>query len=132
MQLFFHRLGPALARYLLLTGRNVPAAEVAHLGIFNMCVPADHLVTETENLAAAVARMPADGIAIAKEAYRMVEQANGMALSEVTSSFFHSFGTNLRFEDDEFNFVKTRSKHGVTDALHLRDTYFDNGQVDVH
>ena len=29
----------------------------------------------------------------------------------------HAFATNLRFEDDEFNFVKTRAKHGTQRGL---------------
>ena len=33
----------------------------------------------------------------------------------------HAFATNLRFEDDEFNFVKSRPKHGTSDAFKLRD-----------
>ena len=29
----------------------------------------------------------------------------------------HAFATNLRFEDDEFNFVKTRAKLGTSEAF---------------
>ena len=44
---------------------------------------------------------------------------NGMAGEEVCSYLFHAIGTNLRFEDDEFNFVKVRSKVGVSEAFKL-------------
>ena len=37
----------------------------------------------------------------------------------------HAFGTNLRFEDGEFNFVKTRAEHGVKRAFELRDLHFE-------
>lgn len=125
MHLFFSRLGPVLAKDLLLTGRQADADEVAHLGIFTRFVPADRLEEETETLAATVARMPADGIVMAKEAWRLVEQSMGMGLSEVFSGFLHAFGTNLRFEDDEFNFVRTRASTGVTKAFDLRDEFFE-------
>jgi hypothetical protein len=62
-----------------------------------------------EELATQIARMPADGIVIAKEAYRLVEQSMGLSLSEVCSYVLHAYGTNLQFEKDEFNFVQTRS-----------------------
>lgn len=127
MHLFFSRLGPVLAKDLLLTGRQALADEVAHRGIFTRFVPPERVEAETEELAAMVARMPADGIVMAKEAYRLVEQSMGLALSEAFSGFLHAFSTNLRFEPDEFNFVKTRSKTGVTNAFDLRDEFFDNG-----
>lgn len=56
--------------------------------------------------------MPADGIVIAKEAFRMVEQLQAYPGEEVFSYITRAFGTNLRFEDGEFNFVKARAAHG--------------------
>ena len=41
----------------------------------------------------------------------------------------HAFATNLRFEDDEFNFVKARAQHGTSEAFKLRDEHFT---VDGH
>ncbi len=125
LHLFFHRLGPVLSKDLLLTGRIADIAEIADRGVFTKVVPAADLVTETEKLAATVAKMPADGIVIAKEAYRLVEQSPGLGLSEVCSSLLHAYGTNLRFEPDEFNFVKTRAKTGITKAFELRDEFFE-------
>ena len=37
---------------------------------------------------------------------------------------FHAYGTNLRFEEGEFNFVKTRAEHGTRKAFEMRDEYF--------
>ena len=37
----------------------------------------------------------------------------------------HAYATNLRFEADEFNFVKTRAKVGTSQAFRLRDEHFD-------
>ena len=43
---------------------------------------------------------------------------------QATGSLMHAFATNLRFEEDEFNFVKTRAKHGSSGAFKLRDEHF--------
>ena len=69
--------------------------------------------------------MPADGIVMAKEAFRLVEQLQGYQGEEVSSYLFHAFGTNLQFEADEFNFVKARAEHGTKKAFELRDEHFD-------
>ena len=36
----------------------------------------------------------------------------------------HAFATNLRFEEDEFNFVKSRSQLGSSGAFKVRDEHF--------
>jgi enoyl-CoA hydratase/carnithine racemase len=125
LHLFFHRLGPVLAKDLLLTGRTATSDELAHLGVFTRFVPADEVARTTEELAELVARMPADGIVIAKEAYRLVEQSMGMALSEVSSYLFHAYATNLQFEDDEFNFVRTRSGAGLAESFDKAEEYYE-------
>ncbi len=69
--------------------------------------------------------MPADGIAIAKEAFHLVEQLQGYQGEEVISPLIHAYGTNLQFQPGEFNFVKTRAEHGTKRAFQLRDEFFD-------
>ena len=70
------------------------------------------------------AKMPADGVVIAKEAFRLVEQSQAYQGEEVASYLFHAFGTNLQFAPGEFNFVKTRAQHGTKEAFRLRDEHF--------
>jgi hypothetical protein len=69
--------------------------------------------------------MPADGIVMAKEAFRLVEQLQAYQGEEVLSYLVHAYGTNLQFGEDEFNFVKTRAKHGTRKAFELRDAHFE-------
>jgi enoyl-CoA hydratase/carnithine racemase len=129
LHLFFHRLGPVLARRLLLTGDTVVAAELEHLGLFTeTCEPAT-VADRTEAWAAKVARMPADGLAIAKTGFNLVEQSQAYVGEEATGYLMHAFATNLRFEPDEFNFVKARAEHGTREAFRLRDEHFS---VDGH
>ena len=68
--------------------------------------------------------MPADGVVIAKEAFRLVEQSQAYQGEEVASYLFHAYGTNLQFAPGEFNFVKTRAEHGTKEAFRLRDEHF--------
>jgi enoyl-CoA hydratase/carnithine racemase len=125
LHLFFHRLGPVLSRRLLLTGDTVPASTVEHLGVFTEVLDDDAVEARAAWWAEKVSRMPADGIVMAKEAFRLVEQLQAYQGEEVASYLFHAFGTNLQFEDDEFNFVKVRAQHGTRKAFELRDAHFE-------
>lgn len=124
LHMFFHRLGPVLARRLLLTGDIIEAATIEHLGVFtDTCEPAA-VTARARYWAEKVAKMPADGVVIAKEAFRLVEQSQAYAGEEVASYLFHAYGTNLQFAPGEFNFVKTRAQHGAKEAFRLRDEHF--------
>lgn len=130
LHLFFYRLGPVLTRRLLLTGDTVTAAEIEHLGIFaDVCEP-DVVGARAEAWAQKVARMPADGLAIAKTAFGLVEETQNYIGERATGFLIHAFATNLRFEEDEFNFVKTRAAHGASEAFKLRDAHFDVDDLD--
>ena len=125
LHLFFHRLGPVLARRLLLTGDTVEAGTLEHLGLFTEMADHDAVPARAEFWARKVAKMPADGIVLAKEAFRLVEQQQAYAGEEVTGYLIHAYGTNLQFEDGEFNFVKARAQHGIKRAFQLRDEHFE-------
>lgn len=124
LHMFFHRLGPVLARRLLLTGDIIDAGAVEHLGIFTDTCDPDMVSARARYWAEKAARMPADGVVIAKEAFRLVEQTQAYHGEEVASYLFHAFGTNLQFAPGEFNFVKTRAQHGTKEAFRLRDEHF--------
>jgi enoyl-CoA hydratase len=125
LHMFFHRLGPVLARRLLLTGDTVAASSVEQFGVFTEVVDDADVAPRAAWWAEKVAKMPADGIVMAKEAFRLVEQLQAYQGEEVASYLFHAFGTNLQFEEDEFNFVKARAEHGTKGAFALRDAHFD-------
>lgn len=125
LHMFFHRLGPVLARRLLLTGDIIEAGTVEHLGVFTeMCDPGT-VIARARYWAEKAAKMPADGVVIAKEAFRLVEQSQAYQGEEVASYLVHAFGTNLQFAPGEFNFVKTRAQYGTKEAFRLRDEHFD-------
>ncbi len=124
LHMFFHRLGPTLVRRLLLTGDTIAASELAHLSVFTEVLDDDRVAARAEWYAQKIARMPADGIVIAKEAFRLVEQLQAYQGEEVLSYMVHAYGTNLQFDRGDFNFVKTRAEHGVKRAFELRDQHF--------
>lgn len=124
LHMFFHRLGPVLARRMLLTGDIIEAGSIEHLGIFTDTCDADQVTARARYWAAKAAKMPADGVVIAKEAFRLVEQSQAYQGEEVASYIFHAYGTNLQFSPGEFNFVKTRAQHGTKEAFRLRDEHF--------
>jgi enoyl-CoA hydratase len=123
LHMFFHRLGPVLARRLLLTGDVIDAAAVEQLGVFTETCDAAQVGARARYWADKAAKMPADGVVIAKEAFRLVEQSQAQG-EEVASYLFHAFGTNLQFAPGEFNFVKTRARVGTKEAFRLCDEHF--------
>ena len=124
LHMFFHRLGPVLARRMLLTGDIIEAGTVEHLGVFTDTCDADKVAARARYWAQKAAKMPADGVVIAKEAFRWVEQSQAYAGEEVASYMFHAYSTNLQFSPGEFNFVKTRAQYGTKEAFRLRDEHF--------
>ncbi|MGX9790551.1 enoyl-CoA hydratase/isomerase family protein [Mycobacterium sp. MMS18-G62] len=124
LHMFFHRLGPVLARRLLLTGDIIEAGAIEHLGVFTDTCDAASVPARAQYWAEKAAKMPADGVVIAKEAFRLVEQSQVYQGEEVASYLFHAYGTNLQFSPGEFNFVKTRAQHGTKEAFRLRDEHF--------
>jgi len=114
-----------LAKRLLLTGETMKVGDLSKPDVFSEVVDAEDVAERSEELAALIAKMPADGITIAKEAYRLVELSTAYQGEESASVLFHAFATNLRFEPDEFNFVKERGQSGTTDAFKSRDEHFD-------
>ena len=125
LHMFFYRLGPILARRMLLTGDTMTGGELAPHSIFTEVVDDAMVEGRAEYWARKIAKMPADGIVMAKEAFRLIEQMQAYQGEEVTSYLIHAFGTNLQFRDNEFNFVKARATHGTKRAFEMRDEHFE-------
>ena len=125
LHMFFHRLGPVLARRMLLTGDTLLASELAHLGVFTEVCEPDAVEARAQWWATKASRMPADGIVLAKEAFRLIEQLTVYQGEDVLSPMIHAYGTNLQFDEGEYNFVKTRAQVGTRKAFELRDAHFE-------
>lgn len=125
LHMFFYRLGPVLARRLLLTGDTIRAESLEHHTVFTEVIDDESVERRAQWWAEKAARMPADGIVLAKEAFRLVEQLQGYQGEEVASYLFHAFGTNLQFDEGDFNFVKTRAEHGSKKAFRMAREHFE-------
>ncbi|MFZ0225396.1 MAG: enoyl-CoA hydratase/isomerase family protein, partial [Mycobacterium sp.] len=60
LHMFFHRLGPVLARRMLLTGDIIAAEKVEHLGIFTETCDPSQVAARARYWAEKAAKMPAD------------------------------------------------------------------------
>src|SRR5437762_407318 len=61
LHMFFHRLGPVLARRMLLAGDTIEASQIAHLGVFTEVLDDHRVADRAAWWARKVAKMPADG-----------------------------------------------------------------------
>ncbi|GAB2603737.1 hypothetical protein GCM10009696_06590 [Kocuria himachalensis] len=117
--------GPKRAREILLLGDTFDGREAQALGLANRCVPEAELETAVEDWATRIAQHPRDALVTGKAMWQMAMESLGGSEQFARGYVGHTLGTNLRFEDDEFNFLKQRQQAGTRDAFHQRDTYYD-------
>lgn len=117
-------VGLKRARELLLTGRLISGAEAERIGLVAKAVPRDKLDEEAERIAKAVTLLPRDGIAIGKAMTQLVYDSLGLTTGHIIGYIGHTLFTNLRFEPDEFNFIKERREKGTKVAFHERDARY--------
>jgi len=117
-------MGPRKAREMLLLGELMSGAEAATLGLVNKSVPADQLEAAGEEWAERIVRLPKDAIAIGKAATHLAMDSLGMTSQFVHGYVSHALGTNIRYEEGEFNFMKKRRDQGVRSAAHEREGHF--------
>jgi enoyl-CoA hydratase len=110
-------VGPKVMRELYLTGRLISGKEAEKIGLINRAVPADKLESEVNNLARIICNQPRDGIAMGKAFTMLAYERMGIGEGLFLGGIGHSFFTNVRFEPDEFNFIKERRDEGLSKAI---------------
>ena len=103
----------------IITGRTISGKEAEEEGYVTKAVPEADLVNETESLARAIALLPRDAVVMGKVARRhMLDRLGLTCLKEVIT--YHTFSTNLRYEDDERDlmFIRDRESMGEREAFH--------------
>jgi len=118
-------IGPKKSRELLLTGKTIDGNEAERIGLVNKAVPVGKLEEETKKLATTVTLLPRDGIAIGKAMAQLAYDSLGLNSSFSQGYLGHTMATNVRFEPDEFNFIKTRRDLGVRGAIKARDKRYE-------
>ena len=118
------RVGLTNALDMCLTGRMMDGKEAARIGLINRAVPAEKLEETVNNYAEGFSKFPFDGIALGKTSKQMVYDM--MHITSGLSNHFlaHTMGTNIHFEEDEFNFFKARRDMGVREAIHARNKLY--------
>lgn len=117
-------VGPRKAREMTLLGETMSGIEAARIGLVNKSVPVEELEAAGEEWANRIVKLPRDAIAIGKAATHMAMDSMGMTSQFVHGYVSHALGTNIRYEPDEQNFMKTRRDKGVTGATHEREARY--------
>ena len=124
MPILIMQIGLKRARELLLTGRMIDGKEAERIGLINWAVPVDRLEEEVNKLAKSICLQPRDGIAIGKAATHMAYDSLGLSSGFIQGYITHTLFTNLRWEDDEYNFFKERRDKGARAGFHGRDARY--------
>lgn len=119
IQLF--TLGYKRMREWQLTGRTIDASQAREWGVVNDVVPDDKLEQETLRWAKAAALNPADGLMIAKTHTLMMLDLLGMPGQFTAGALAYPLFTNLKWDDEDFNFLKRRQELGISKAFAERE-----------
>jgi enoyl-CoA hydratase len=112
------------ARYVLLTGQTFSGKEAEQMGFVSLSVPVDKLEEEVRKIAEAVCLHGRDAIAIGKAHTHMVYDRLGFGDCFKQGVIMHAMATNVRWEQDEYNFVRERRERGAKEAFHeLHDRF---------
>lgn len=118
------KYGPKRARELLLLGDEFDGHQAEAWGLANRSVPEAELEAVVESWAARIAQHPRDALVTGKAMWQMALDSLGGSQQFARGYVGHTLGTNLRFEDDEFNFLKQRLEKGTRSAFKGRDDHF--------
>lgn len=117
--------GAKKARELMLLGETFDGPEAQRLGLVNLSVPATALDETVEAWARKIAKHPRDALVTGKAMHQMALESLGAGQQFMRGTVGHTLGTNLRFEPDEFNFLRERRDEGTTATFKKRDERFD-------
>lgn len=117
--------GPKKARELLLLGDNFDGRDAERLGLVNQSVPQEQLESTVEDWARRVAQHPRDALVTGKAMFQMALDSLGGSQQFYRGYVGHTLGTNLRLEEDEYNFLRERRDKGTTAAFKERNKVFD-------
>lgn len=121
--------GPKKARELLLIADVLTPEHAEQMGLVNRVVPDAELEAAGEDWASRIAKLPRDAIALGKAAHHLAMDSLGMTSQFAHGYVMHALSTNIRYEEDEYNFMKKRRDEGVRSAAHQREQRF--GPQDV-
>lgn len=104
-----------------LTGKTINAQQALEWGVVNAVVPDEKLEEEVMRYAKAVALNPADGLMIAKTHTLLMLDFLGVPGQFNAGALAYPLFTNLKWDDEDFNFLKRRQQLGVSKAFAERE-----------
>ena len=118
-------IGPRKYREWLLTGKALTADEAKEWGLINEVVPDDKLEEETLKWARTIALHSTDGLMVGKIVNQLCYDMLGVHNMCTATYLAHPLFTNLKWRDDELNFLKVRDKAGIRDAFRQREEMWE-------
>jgi enoyl-CoA hydratase len=121
--------GPKKARELLLIADTLSPHQAVEMGLVNKVVPDAELEVAGEEWADRIVKLPRDAIAIGKAGVNLALDSLGMTSQFAHGYVMHALSTNIRYEEDEYNFLKQRRDCGVRDATHARESRYGSSST---
>jgi len=126
--LWAHRIGPARAKRLLLTGDSLSGTEAAAWGLATEAAPAAELDGRFEELLARIARVPINQLVMHKLLVNQALYAQGLHATQVLGTFFDGVA---RHTPEGYAFQQRAAEAGFKQAVRERDEPFgDFGLAD--
>jgi enoyl-CoA hydratase len=119
--LWAHRIGPARAKRLLLTGDSISGTQAVEWGLAAESAPAAELDARFEALLERVARLPVNQLVMHKLLVNQAVAAQGLYSTQVLGTFFDGIA---RHTPEAFEFVRTAAESGFKQAVRERDEPF--------
>ena len=116
--------GPKRAREVLLLAEEFDGPRAAELGLVNRSVPENELESTVEAWASKVARHPKDALVMGKAVHQMALDDLGYTQQFWRGYVGHSLSTNIKYEPEDYNFLRERSQRSTRDAFHGREEHF--------
>ncbi len=117
--MWVYRLGPERAKRVLLTGDTIDGRTAADWGLASSAVPAAELDEEVQALAARIAAVPRNQLAMQKLVINGAVEAMGLAAAQTISTVFDGI---TRHSAEGFWFKRYAEKHGWHEAVEWRDS----------
>ena len=123
--LWAHRIGPARAKRLLLTGDCITGTEAAEWGLAAEAAPAPELDGRFESLLERVARLPINQLVMHKLLVNQTLRAQGLDATQILGTFFDGIA---RHTPEGYGFQQRAAEAGFREAVRERDEPFgDHG-----
>jgi enoyl-CoA hydratase len=119
--LWAHRIGPARAKRLLLTGDSITGAQAVEWGLANEAAPAAELDARFEALLERVARLPVNQLVMHKLLVNQSVAAQGLYSTQLLGTFFDGIA---RHTEEGFDFLRRAAEAGFKEAVRERDEPF--------